>query len=231
MNNFKNTKLARNIKENRAVYITAVTLLVALAVIITLTAVANRSKKPVETQPPESKPTESTQKPIEKEPDKDVMDELPTFILPVNGKLTKSHDAEMQVFSNTMQDYRVHLGLDICADEGAEVRAVADGTVVEVWEDDLMGQCVAISHGGDAVSVYKNLSLTMPEGIAAGAKVTAGAPIGYVGDTAMVELADESHLHFELTVAGIQVDPLDYFGEDSVATLAEDTSYEDVVSE
>ena len=231
MNNFKNTKLARNIKENRAVYITAVTLLVALAVIITLTAVANRSKKPVETQPPESKPTETTQKPTEKEPDKNVMDELPAFVLPVSGKLTKSHDADMQVFSNTMQDYRVHLGLDICAEEGAEVRAVADGTVVEVWEDDLMGQCVAISHGGDAVSVYKNLSLTIPEGIAAGAKVTAGVPVGYVGDTAMVELADESHLHFELTVAGIQVDPLDYFGEDSVATLAEDTSYEDVVSE
>ena len=231
MNNFKNTKLARNIKENRAVYITAVTLLVALAVIITLTAVANRSKKTVETQPPESKPAETTQKPTEKEPDKNVMDELPAFVLPVSGKLTKSHDADMQVFSNTMQDYRVHLGLDICAEEGAEVRAVADGTVVEVWEDDLMGQCVAISHGGDAVSVYKNLSLTIPEGIAAGAKVTAGVPVGYVGDTAMVELADESHLHFELTVAGIQVNPLDYFGEDSVATLANDTSYEDVVSE
>ena len=231
MNNFKNTKLARNIKENRAVYITAVTLLVALAVIITLTAVANRSKKPVETEPPESKPAESTQKPTEKEPDANVMDELPTFVLPVSGKLSKSHDADMQVFSNTMQDYRVHLGLDICAEEGAEVCAVADGTVVEVWEDDLMGQCVAISHGGDAVSVYKNLSLTVPEGIAAGAEVSAGSPIGYVGDTAMIELADESHLHFELTVAGIQVDPLDYFGEDSVATLAEDTSYEDVVSE
>ena len=47
----------------------------------------------------------------------------------------------------------------------------------------------------------------------------------------MIELADESHLHFEMTVAGIQVDPLDYFGEDSVATLAQDTSYEDNVNE
>ena len=231
MNNFKNSKLAKNIKENRAVYITALTLLVALAVIITLTAVANRSKKPTETEPPESKPTETAPTDTSKEPDTDVMDKLPSFVLPVSGKLSKSHDAEMQVFSNTMQDYRVHLGLDICAEEGAQVCAAADGTVVEVWEDDLMGRCVAVSHSGDAVSVYKNLSLTVPEGIAAGAEVKAGDAIGYVGDTAMVELADESHLHFEMTVGGIQVDPLDYFGEDAVATLAQDNSYEDAVSE
>lgn len=231
MNNFKNSKLAKNIKENRAVYITALTLLVALAVIITLTAVANRSKKPVETQPPESNPTETSPSDTNNEPDTDVMDKLPDFVLPVSGKLSKSHDAEMQVFSNTMQDYRVHLGLDICAEEGAQVCAVADGTVVEVWEDDLMGQCVAVSHSGDAISVYKNLSLTVPEGIAAGVEVSAGDAIGYVGDTAMVELADESHLHFEMTVGGIQVDPLDYFGEEVVATLAQDTSYEDAVKE
>ena len=231
MNNFKNSKLAKNIKENRAVYITAITLLVALAVIITLTAVANRSKKPVETQPPETKPTETAPKGENEEPNTSVIEKLPSFVLPVSGKLSKSHDAEMQVFSNTMRDYRVHLGLDICAEEGAKVCAAADGTVVEVWEDDLMGQCVAISHSGDAVSVYKNLSLTLADGIAAGTEVKAGDAIGYVGDTAMIELADESHLHFEMTVAGIQVDPLDYFGEDSVATLAQDTSYEDNVNE
>ena len=231
MNDFKNSKFAKNVKENRAVYITALTLLVALAVIITLTAVANRSKKPVETDPPESKPTVTNTPDTQKEPDTDVMDELPSFVLPVSGKLTKSHDAEMQVFSNTMQDYRVHLGLDICAENGSEVFAAADGTVVEVWEDDLMGMCVAISHSGDAISVYKNLGLTVPEDIKAGAKVSAGDTIGFVGDTAMIELADEPHLHFEMTVGGIQVDPIDYFDKDVVATLAEDLSYEDAVSE
>ena len=227
MNDFKNSKLAKNIKENRAVYITAVTLLVALAVIVTLTAVANRSKKPSETEPPETDPIVTNPPETDKQPDTDVMDKLPSFVLPVSGKLSKSHDSEMQVFSNTMQDYRVHLGLDICATEGSAVSAVADGTVVEVWEDAMMGQCVAVSHSGDAISVYKNLSVTLPEGIEAGCAVKAGDKIGYVGDTAMAELADESHLHFEMTVGGIQVNPLDYFGEDAVATLAQDNSYED----
>ena len=231
MNDFKNSKLVKNIKENRAVYITALTLLVALAVIITVTAVANRSKKPVDTDPVTTDPTVTTDPNGSKEPDTSVVDLLPSFSLPVSGKLSKPHDAELQVFSNTMQDYRVHLGVDICAEENTSVSAVAEGTVAEVWEDALMGQCVAINHSGDAVSIYKNLSITLPDTIKAGAKVKAGDTIGYVGDTAMTELADESHLHFEMTVGGIQVDPLDYFGEEAVATLAQDTSYEDSVTE
>jgi len=230
MNKFKNSKLVQNIKENRAVYITALTLLVALAVIITLTAVANRSKKPVETDPPTVTPTE-TDPPKTDKPDTEVIDRLPSFSLPVSGKLSKAHDSELQVFSNTMQDYRVHLGLDICAEENSVVCAAADGTVAEIWEDDMMGQCVAITHSGDAVSVYKNLSLTLPDGLKAGTKIKAGETIGYVGDTAMTELADEPHLHFEMTVSGIQVDPMDYFGADAVATLAQDTSYESSINE
>ena len=231
MNDFKNSKLAKNIKENRAVYITAVTLLVALVVILSVTAIANRSKKPVETLPPVTERPVTEAPSDTSSPDTSVIDMLPSFTLPVSGKLTKSHDAEMQVFSNTMQDYRVHLGVDICAEENAEVRAAAAGTVAEVWEDALMGQCIAINHSGDAVSVYKNLSIQLPEGITAGTEIKAGDLIGYVGDTAMTELADESHLHFELTVGGIQVNPLDYFNEDAVATLAQDTSYEQSISE
>lgn len=231
MNDFKNSKLAKNIKENRAVYITALTLLLALAVILAVTAVANRSKKPVETNPPTTNPPVTKAPDKTEEPNTSVIDMLPTFSLPVSGKLTKVHDSELQVFSNTMQDYRVHLGVDISAPENAEVSAVADGTVAEVWEDAMMGQCVAINHSGDAVSVYKNLSGTLPEGIEAGATVKAGDVIGYVGDTAMTELADESHLHFEMTVGGIQVDPLEHFGEAAVATLAEDTSFEELVTE
>ena len=231
MNDFKNSKLAKNIKENRAVYITAVTLLVALVVILSVTAIANRSKKPVETLPPVTERPVTEAPSDTSAPDTSVIDMLPSFTLPVSGKLTKSHDAEMQVFSNTMQDYRVHLGVDICAEENAEVRAAAAGTVAEVWEDALMGQCIAINHSGDAVSVYKNLSIQLPEGITAGTEIKAGDLIGYVGDTAMTELADESHLHFELTVGGIQVNPLDYFNEDAVATLAQDTSYEQSISE
>ena len=231
LDNFKKTKFAQNVKENRAVYITAITLIVALAVILSITTIANRSKKPPVVEPDETNPPVTT--PIDegnaKEPDKDVVNELPSFTLPLSsGSLAKPHDAELQVFSNTMQDYRVHLGVDICAPVGTEVLSTADGTVAEIWEDAMMGVCVAVMHDGDAVSVYKNLSATLADGIEAGTSLKAGDKIGTVGDTAMAELADEPHLHFEMTVGGLQVDPLEYFDESAVATLAESSQYEDV---
>lgn len=233
-NNFKQSKFYQNLKENRAVYITAVTLLVALAVIVAVTAVANRSKNPPETGETQNG-TETVAPGTDAEtkgPDAtDVVDLLPTFSLPVSGTLIQSHDATTQVFSNTMQDYRVHLGVDIATETGAPVGAAADGTVMQVWEDALMGQCVAIKHGGDACTIYKNLSETLPESITEGAEVKAGQTVGYVGESAMVEIAEEPHLHFEMTVGGLAVDPLEYFEEQTVSTLAKDESYESATNE
>ena len=91
-----------------------------------------------------------------------------------------------------------------------------------------MGQCIAIKHSGDVYTIYKNLSTTLPEQIAVGVAVKAGDVIGSVGETAMVEVAQDPHLHLEMTVGGLQVDPTEYLDEDALATLHEDTNYEDV---
>lgn len=234
-NNFKNSEFAKNLRENKSVWITAITLLVALAVIAAVAAVANRAKAgPEDTTPPkDTTETPNTQPPeTPEDPDtSDVGSLLPSFSLPVSGKLQKGHDAEVQTFSATMNDYRIHLGLDIATELSAPVLAAADGTVTEVWEDALMGRCIAVQHSGDAVTVYKNLAVEGPEGIEAGVKVTAGQTIAYVGESAMTEIADEPHLHFEMTVGGIQVDPLEYFGEAAVSLLGEDSSFEQPAEE
>ena len=130
------------------------------------------------------------------------------------------------MFSPTMNDYRVHLGIDILTDEAAPVCAVADGTVTQIWEDVRMGQCIAVKHSGDAVSIYKNVSTELPSGIVEGAKVKSGQQIATVGSTAMVEIAEEPHLHFEMTVGGLAVDPLEYFSSKDVSALQKDTAYE-----
>ncbi len=229
-NQFKQSNLYKSFKENRAVYITAITLLVALAVIVAATAVANRAKTPAESDTETDAP-ETNAPETDAPPAADVMDTLPTFLLPASGALIKSHDAETQVFSNTMQDYRVHLGLDIATESGAPVMAAADGTVMQIWEDAMMGQCVAIKHSGDACTIYKNLSETLPESLAEGKSIKAGETLGYVGESAMAEMAEEPHLHFEMTVGGLAVDPLEYFDEQTVATLATDDSYETGIEE
>lgn len=228
----------REDKGAQAIALTVAIMLLILTAIIVTTVVANRAVANEEgdelfdtpagvTDPDGELPSED-----EKQPQPPVENTqtnvLPSrFLLPVSGVLQKRHDADMQVFSDTMCDYRTHLGIDIGTVAGASVSAMADGTVAQVWQDVSMGQCVAIKHGGDAYTVYKNLSLELPASVVVGASVKAGDIIGTVGESAMVELADEPHLHVEMTVKGLQVDPTEYLDEDAMATLGEDTNFED----
>lgn len=239
------TNEERRAKINRVVYITAVILLVSIAIIAGIVSAANKAKKnPVETPPATSERTESSTTPPASSnhtepaesagvsdsntgtPEAEVSSKLPDFTLPVSGTLSVKHDPELQVFSPTMNDYRVHLGVDITTAPGASVVASADGVIQKVWDDPMMGKCVAIAHDGDSVTFYKNLSETLADGIEKGKTVASGQLIGTVGDSAMMEVAQEPHLHFEMTVGGLQVDPSGYFSKDVWAELNSDTSYE-----
>ncbi len=228
---------------NRALIVTVVTLLVATGIILAITISANRASRPLPGKDPAGT-TADTLRPNETKPT--IQDEtLPTYngaetlpvggeaedvvekyALPVSGKLLKAHDPSIQVYSNTMGDYRVHLGLDISTAAEAPVYAAADGKVEKVWSDSLMGTCLAITHADDTVTIYKNLASELAAGITAGVTVKQGDEIARVGDTAVLEMADEPHLHFEMTVGGIAVDPLKYFSAAAVESLSEDTAFE-----
>lgn len=137
-----------------------------------------------------------------------------TMVAPVVGEITKSHSLDMPVFSTTLNEWRVHTGIDISAEEGAEVFAAAAGKVSKVYSDPFLGKTVEITHEGGVVSVYSNLSNTGIE-VKEGEIVASGSKIGLVGDTSLSELADESHLHFAVKVNGVSVNPLDYISEAS----------------
>lgn len=130
--------------------------------------------------------------------------------MPVNGTVTKAFTDDVAVYSLTMNDYRVHNGIDIYAPVGTNVSACAAGTVERVWEDPFWGTCIEINHGGGIRSTYCNLSPELPRGMEAGATVLAGDVIGGVGDTMIIEMADSDHLHFSLKMDDIYVNPLDY---------------------
>lgn len=137
-----------------------------------------------------------------------------TFVSPVVGEITKGHSIDTPVFSDTLQEWRVHTGIDISADEGKEVYASADGVVTKVYSDPFLGKTVEISHEGGILTVYSNLSAS-DIAVVEGQTVKSGALIGKVGDTSISELADEAHLHFAVKVNGVSVNPLDYITEDS----------------
>lgn len=132
------------------------------------------------------------------------------FVMPVQGYITKGHHDDMLVYSLTMNDYRVHLGIDIGSTVGAPVYACTSGTITEIYDEPFMGKTMVIEHGGGLKSHYMNLSESLPQGIDIGAKVETGQVIAGVGETSLVEMADTMHLHFEMTKDGLQVDPLEY---------------------
>jgi murein DD-endopeptidase MepM/ murein hydrolase activator NlpD len=135
----------------------------------------------------------------------------PEFICPLGGTLVKDYSADIPVFSMTMEDYRVHCGIDIGADAGTDVLAAADGEITAVYYDPMMGQTVEITHEGGFVSIYKNLQTKMPASISKGVRVSAGDTIGYVGDTALIEISDSPHLHFEMRKDSESINPLSHF--------------------
>jgi murein DD-endopeptidase MepM/ murein hydrolase activator NlpD len=56
--------------------------------------------------------------------------------------------------------------------------------------------------------------------------VRSGQLIATVGDSAMIEVAQEPHLHFEMTVSDLSVDPLKYFDETILESIKADTTHE-----
>ncbi len=191
-----------NSKNTRAFYLTLAVVLAVIAILIIATVASRRSTENPPIDESSSSNTESETNPTISE-----TDTLPEFSLPVDGEISFDFSDSVPVFSPTMGDWRTHLGVDVLAELGSEVFAVADGTVTNVWEDPFMGTCVSIEHSGNAVSIYKNLAKDVGDGIVIGCSVKAGDVIGSVGETAMNEIAQEPHLHFEMTVKGETVDP------------------------
>lgn len=137
-----------------------------------------------------------------------------SFVSPIVGTVVKPHSVTTPVFSETLDEWRIHVGVDISADEAAEVFAAESGVVSAVYKDPMLGHTVEIKHDDSHVTRYSNLaadSITLE----VGQEIKAGAKLGSIGDSSVSELCDEPHLHFEMLVDGKQVNPLDYITEES----------------
>lgn len=131
-----------------------------------------------------------------------------SFALPVSGAVLKDYSGDELVYSETMQDWRTHNGIDFSAPEGTDVLAAVDGTVEAVTDSSMFGTTVIILHSGGVRTIYSNLE---PGGhIEAGESVAKGAIIGKVGSSAAAEASEQPHLHFEMSLNEETVNPHDY---------------------
>lgn len=130
------------------------------------------------------------------------------WVCPVQGSPGMEYSADVPVYSKTLNQYMVHTGIDIKAPLDSRVQAVAAGTVIESAHNDRLGYMVKINHGNGFVTTYANLSEN--DLVETGSVVKQGEIIGGIGDTAMFEFLEDSHLHFEMEKDGQPVNPAEY---------------------
>lgn len=105
---------------------------------------------------------------------------------------------------------RRHKGIDLAAPTGAPIVAAASGTVVFAGAASGFGRLVLISHGGGVVTAYGHMSKIKTH---VGAHVRAGELIALVGSAGH---STGPHLHFEVRINGVAVNPAPYLAKRKV---------------
>lgn len=149
-----------------------------------------------------------TAAPQESEPVPGEQPKKPEASAPVDGEVVQTYSMEQLAYNPTTKDWRTHDGVDFLAPVGTEVKAAADGTVEAVYNDDFFGQTVTVRHSGGYVSHYANLAEEVL--VSVGQTVKAGDLLGRTGQTALMEIGEEPHLHFAVYRNNVSVDPSDF---------------------
>jgi murein DD-endopeptidase MepM/ murein hydrolase activator NlpD len=123
------------------------------------------------------------------------------FIWPHEGRITSPFG-----ISRDYGDGRssAHGGVDISGEVGAPVIAAASGQVALAAELRVRGNAVILDHGLGVYSGYYHLSEIL---VQEGQQVAQGEIIGRLGNTG---LSTGAHLHWEMSVGGVLVNPLEW---------------------
>ena len=115
--------------------------------------------------------------------------------------------------------YIQNSGMDFGLADTFDVVSVLDGTVLDVREDELLGNIVEIKHDNDLISSYQSLSEVK---VKKNDTVKQGQVIGKSG-TNTIDQDMGNHLHFELYKSGEIVDPSKYFDQVITSEATSDT--------
>lgn len=187
-------------------YVLLIVSIAAIGTMVTIAVIANNNLPVLE---------DPIDDPVVEDPiDDPVAGDPIVFIMPVtNYTLGMEYSGSLPVFHSTLGEYRIHKGIDFKAEKGTDALAVYDGTVQSVTTDVLNGTVIVLKHNDDLFTVYKSLAANPP--VKAGDRIMKGDVIGKVSDTALNEILEGSHLHFEVLYKGVNVDPADYLPSES----------------
>lgn len=125
-------------------------------------------------------------------------------IWPINGFITSSFGGRKSPFGGGNQ---FHKGLDISGRPGTPIIAPGEGTVTLAAPDGAYGNSVEIDHGGGIVTKYAHMQRSI---VKPGQWIRKGEVLGFVG---MTGRATGPHLHYEVRLNGVPVNPMRYILE------------------
>ena len=131
-------------------------------------------------------------------------------IMPISNKdLTRTASGFGLRIHPIYKIIKFHAGMDFTAPTGTDIYATGDGTIAAVISSKRgLGNHVIIDHGFGYSSVYAHMESF---NVRRGQKVKRGDVIGFVGSTGT---SVAPHLHYEIKLNGVNVDPVNYYFND-----------------
>lgn len=128
------------------------------------------------------------------------------FLKPLKEyEIQKIYSTENLIYSKTLDMWKIHNGIDLKAEINSDVYSVENGIVAKIYDDSFLGKTIVIEHNFGYKSAYSNLKDEV--NLKVGDKIKKGQKIGKIGNTAIGEFKDDSHLHFSMYKDDELIDP------------------------
>ena len=127
------------------------------------------------------------------------------FMLPLEGEIGLNYSTEKLIYSNTLEEWITHNGIDIIGEEADPVKAIESGVVESVKMDPRYGNTIIINHNEEYKSIYSNLSTQ--DLVYVGKKIEKGEIISGVGAGFGFESKEKPHVHLTILKNGESINP------------------------
>lgn len=121
-------------------------------------------------------------------------------------KVIREFSEKEPSYSETLNVWEIHKGVDVSTTEGQEIKSLLNGKVIDVYKDDEHGMSVKVQYDNDIIVVYSNLSEDIK--IEKNQELEEGQCIGLAGNTTAVESESEQHVHVEAFKGEESIDPM-----------------------
>lgn len=130
------------------------------------------------------------------------------FGLPISGDVITEFAKDKLVFSETLNEWITHDGVDILGEVASPVKVAYDGVVESVKMDPRYGNTIIVKHKDDYKTIYSNLSTL--DLVYVGKKLKQGDIISGVGEGFGFENKEGAHVHYEIIKGNENINPLEY---------------------